>query len=226
MDQELSKKEKIRLRHEQEQRDRQKKSMTGTFVKWGIGVVVLALIGYGIWLFAKESSKPLPGKQMDAQGRDHTTQEQWEKLTYNSNPPTSGAHDPEWTKPGIYDAPVGVGHLVHSLEHGYVLITYNCNPQASASATFTQASAANASALLAQPQWQDSSCQQLKTQLKDLANTEKLWKLIVIAWPWQKDTIALTAWQRIDSFSSFDKNRITNFIKAFRDKGPEATMEP
>ena len=45
---------------------------------------------------------------------------------YKTNPPTSGAHFPEWYEDGIYE-PGGVdnpGMLVHTLEHGRVNIQY------------------------------------------------------------------------------------------------------
>jgi hypothetical protein len=32
-----------------------------------------------------------------------------------------------WVKPGIYTEPQHDGELIHSLEHGYVIISYNCN---------------------------------------------------------------------------------------------------
>ena len=45
---------------------------------------------------------------------------------YNSNPPTSGPHYAQWEKPGIYNRVLEDGKLVHSLEHGYIIISYDC----------------------------------------------------------------------------------------------------
>src|SRR5204863_2717476 len=51
-------------------------------------------------------------------GQDHTT----DKVTYKSNPPTSGPHNPRPAQDGAY-APANapeVGQAVHALEHGRV----------------------------------------------------------------------------------------------------------
>jgi hypothetical protein len=46
--------------------------------------------------------------------------------TYGTNPPSSGNHYPTWADFKTYPTPVPWGHLVHSLEHGAVIIVYNC----------------------------------------------------------------------------------------------------
>ena len=47
-------------------------------------------------------------------------------ITYATNPPTSGPHYPIWAAFKWYDAPVPRGFTVHSMEHGAVVISYNC----------------------------------------------------------------------------------------------------
>ena len=47
-------------------------------------------------------------------------------VTYSSNPPTSGPHYPIWAAFKTYGAPVPRGFWVHSLEHGAIVISYNC----------------------------------------------------------------------------------------------------
>ena len=47
-------------------------------------------------------------------------------VTYQSNPPVSGTHYQAWPVFRIYDKPVPWGFLVHGLEHGAVVIVYNC----------------------------------------------------------------------------------------------------
>lgn len=83
------------------------------------GIAVIA----GFWLW-KEITKPLPGQTMADMGREHVTD--ISKITYNTNPPTSGSHFPIWAKKGVYDRAISDGYLLHSLEHGYVVISYNC----------------------------------------------------------------------------------------------------
>jgi hypothetical protein len=46
--------------------------------------------------------------------------------TYQSKPPSSGNHYPVWPLFRVYDKPVPWGFLVHGLEHGAVVIVYNC----------------------------------------------------------------------------------------------------
>jgi hypothetical protein len=47
-------------------------------------------------------------------------------LTYCTSPPSSGDHYSAWAAYRIYDKPVPYGYLVHSLEHGAVVILYKC----------------------------------------------------------------------------------------------------
>jgi hypothetical protein len=47
-------------------------------------------------------------------------------IAYSTNPPTSGPHYPIWAAFKTYTSPVPRGFLVHSLEHGAVVVSYNC----------------------------------------------------------------------------------------------------
>lgn len=47
-------------------------------------------------------------------------------VTYNSVPPSSGPHYPQWAAFGEHPAAVAPGYLVHSLEHGAVAVLYKC----------------------------------------------------------------------------------------------------
>jgi hypothetical protein len=48
------------------------------------------------------------------------------EITYSTNPPSSGEHYPSWADFGVYDFPLPRGYWVHNLEHGAVVVTYNC----------------------------------------------------------------------------------------------------
>jgi hypothetical protein len=48
-------------------------------------------------------------------------------VTYASNPPSSGPHYPVWANFQELTHPVDDGYLVHSLEHGAVLLLYRCD---------------------------------------------------------------------------------------------------
>ncbi|MCL8024364.1 DUF3105 domain-containing protein [Nocardioides bruguierae] len=45
-------------------------------------------------------------------------------VTYPHSPPVGGLHDPKWLECGVYSAQVREENVVHDLEHGTVLITY------------------------------------------------------------------------------------------------------
>lgn len=232
----LSKKERIRLRHETEKEmmdrlERKRKMMK--FIWIGLAVVFLAAAIFGIY---KAANVPKPGEAQKDEGRDHV--EVGKKVNYLTNPPNSGAHYEEWEKAGVYDKPLPDERLVHSLEHGYVIISYNCDAKKSAlrrylipAANAQTPASGSAESAESSPSadisgWTtDSSCQAMVKDLKDFAEKIRLWKLIVIPRPGMETKIALTAWTRLERLDGFDEKRFTAFIDAFRDKGPEATME-
>lgn len=61
----------------------------------------------------------------DIDDREHMARE-FEPSDYETNPPTAGAHHPEWAEDGVYDpdATPDLGRLVHSLEHGRIHVQY------------------------------------------------------------------------------------------------------
>jgi hypothetical protein len=47
-------------------------------------------------------------------------------VSYGTNPPSSGNHYAIWAAYKTYTVPIPWGFLVHDLEHGAIVITYNC----------------------------------------------------------------------------------------------------
>ena len=47
-------------------------------------------------------------------------------VTFGTNPPSSGSHYPVWADYKTYATTFSRGFWVHSLEHGAVVLTYNC----------------------------------------------------------------------------------------------------
>jgi hypothetical protein len=177
-----------------------------TIVWWVIGIAA------AIWLWRYITTPP-PGTEVTDLGRQHVSEEVVSQTTYSSNPPTSGPHMETWVKAGIFKEPQKEGELIHSLEHGYININYNCN--ADGSVKEASGSALN----------DTDACKQLVKQLEDVANAKKVWKLLMVPRPQLDTKIALAAWGRIDKFDTFDQKRIETFIDYWRDHGPEQTME-
>lgn len=105
---------------------------SGSIKKILIGLLILIVLGGGAyWLFkggGGSGSNGVPeellGEEAADLGRDHVTD--IFGVEYSSNPPTSGPHFAIWAKKGKYDRLISDGYLIHSLEHGYVVISYDC----------------------------------------------------------------------------------------------------
>jgi hypothetical protein len=109
---------------------------------WGpiavTGVVILIAVGIIAWAgFASfKGSRSWEDRAADISGivnfrdsKDATIAARDHKegpLTYATNPPVGGAHNPAWQNcmGDVYDAPIAPEHAVHSLEHGAVWVTY------------------------------------------------------------------------------------------------------
>lgn len=208
-------------------------------------VVITVITAFLAWLFI-ESTKPpppLPGTKIDDLGRSHITN--IEGVTYNSNPPTSGPHFPVWAKRGVYDRVLSDGHLIHSLEHGYIVISYNCGKEISNASVqeatdsakpLTQMKISLSGEMSAfTPQnppevevelpesFNSDECSTLVDQMGGFLNDFQ--RVIVVPRPNLDSRIALTAWSRVDKMDEFDSERIKEFIDAFHNKGPERTVE-
>lgn len=220
-----------------------------------IGVVgTAALLG---WAFFESYNlnKPKPGTESLDEGRNHVPHGQ--KVDYKFNPPTGGNHYGDWIIKGFYDEPREDGSLVHSLEHGYVVINYDCEkplqsfnlipsvyahesvPESTSAATSSgqldslgRAAMEGGSAgiptmkLSNMPAaFRDGSCDNLKNQLKEIYNSNPS-KLIIQPRVSMDSPVILTAWGRMLKLNNFDKDKIKEFIDAFRNNGPEKTVEP
>jgi uncharacterized protein DUF3105 len=47
-------------------------------------------------------------------------------IEYQTNPPSSGTHYSNWADFKTYDEPIAEGFFVHAMEHGAVVLLYNC----------------------------------------------------------------------------------------------------
>lgn len=92
-----------------------------------IGIVLAALLIMvgGIFFLSKQDerlNKPLLGQEIKVESRSHVPD--GTQITYNSNPPAAGEHYATTAHGGVYDVSPPDGNLVHSLEHGAVILWY------------------------------------------------------------------------------------------------------
>lgn len=209
--------------------------------KLGFVLLLILIAGGGIFALTRKSKIAEGVETFSDQGRNHisagSTQE------YNSNPPTSGPHYAQWEKPGIYDRALEDGNLIHSLEHGYIIISYNCNVAKISNFEFQISNLAYAheteepheeipatdSAGIKPDnvsEWKNNpDCQKLVEQIKQVTRKTGMDRLIVVPRPELNSPIALTAWAKLMRLETVDENKIIEFVKKFRNKGPEKTME-
>src|SRR3990167_11355106 len=113
--------EKKRLREEMLEKERRQAKLGNLVTK----LALLGLILAAGWCIYKASNVKQPGEAVADLGRNHVPE--GTVVEYNSTPPTSGPHYEQWEKPGVYDRMLPDGRLIHSLEHGYIVISYNCD---------------------------------------------------------------------------------------------------
>lgn len=121
----------------QQRAAQEKKKKQQQYLLIGGGVVVALLVIGAIVLPMLQRQAPTPTSTGSAacdnlltladEGREHLVP--GETPTYNQVPPSSGTHNVVSLPSGIYDSNVDVTQLVHSLEHGYVIMFYNGIPQ-------------------------------------------------------------------------------------------------
>jgi hypothetical protein len=72
---------------------------------------------------AKAASCTLASPAIEGRGHENKT---FTEADYKTNPPTSGAHFPQWAQDGVYgpDNAPQLGELVHTLEHGRIDVQY------------------------------------------------------------------------------------------------------
>ena len=220
--------------------------------KWIWLVVILAVLGITYWAIM-EFTKPLPGQEVKDDGRNHVTDIYG--VEYSSNPPSSGPHFAVWAKPGVYDRLISDGYLIHSMEHGYIVIWYDCSNLSSGGlikAAFahdepTEESTESGQLLMHMklipegnmswftpenaPEVEIELPEPFKSDacralVTDLTEFIKAAQRIIVAPRINMETpVALTAWRRILKLEKVDKESIEKFIEAYHNRGPEQTVE-
>jgi len=93
---------------------------------WFAGIAVLAvLLVAGLFYLGLQgaaiANSGIEGVEIFADpGQGHQSGD----LTYTQDAPVGGVHNPEWLHCGIYNEPVRLENVIHSMEHGAVWIAY------------------------------------------------------------------------------------------------------
>ena len=172
----------------------------------GIGLATLLIIVGGVFftnqqdsnqnqssISAQTSTKPLMGEAITIQGETHIKRGE-SHPPYNSNPPTSGWHYGDGVGgAGIHDTEVPDELLVHSLEHGAVILSYNASLSA-------------------------SDVEKLKQIFRQTTG-----KGIMVPRKNLDVPIALTSWGRLYKLQTIDEKTIKAFFAINSNRGPEQT---
>ncbi len=171
------------------------------FVSLGAVVAVAAIaiglvtaLGGGEDATAALSAAGCTAQSFPSQGRQHVTQLK-KGFKYNSFPPTSGPHHPQYAIWNEYDRPVQQVRLVHNLEHGGIVVQYGDEvPPATVDEITT---------------WyqQDPTA------------------IVVAPLPGLGDKVAMTAWTELATCPGFDEAAFDAFRDAHIFNGPERFPE-
>ena len=173
----------VRSQEEQRLRVRRRIRIAGFAA---LGLVVIGVLAVGFWFAVLQ---PRPGESVSASGGgDHSGVP---RGGYSTSPPTSGPHSPQtpnWGEQGQVPEIL----QVHGLEHGGVLVQYNC----------------------------PNGCPTLVRQLRSI--TERYDTKVILAPYTNMDSlIALTSWGKIDLLDEFEEERIEEFVDKNRNHAPE-----
>lgn len=160
----------------------------------GIGLLTLVILIGGVLLFSagdKRLEEKLMGEEIQNMGAAHVKRGDIH-ADYNSNPPTSGPHWGDGTAgPGVHDSEVPDELLVHSLEHGAVIVSYKAGlPK--------------------------DQVEKIKEAFSSVGG-----KKILIPRKSLDVPVALTSWGRLLKLKTIDTATIKSFIEANSDRGPE-----
>lgn len=177
----------------QKQKKRSRRQTKGVV----IAMVVAGALALGGWYAWREANRP--GASIESMGRAHVP-EGMPGPRYNSSPPTSGPHAGA-TRWGEHSTEIPHINQVHNLEHGGVLVQYNCDDEALR-----------------------GRCQPVQQALRELVRTAREEidpKVILAPYARMDQPIALTAWTRVQYLDELDQDAILGFIDGNINRAPE-----
>jgi cell division septation protein DedD len=186
--------EEQRQRIDQVRREQQRKRLV-----WGAVILVALAVVAALAFLLIKPPPPAQGRQVAIEGnRQHYPQ--GSPIQYRNRPPSSGDHYDNTSGYGVFQRDIPAGNFVHTLEHGGIVVLYNC-PQ---------------------------GCPDVVQQLQDVYNSAPssqafpgTKKMAVIPYTDMDPKIAVVAWGWEDDMDTVDKDRILSFYRAHVDRGPE-----
>ena len=195
----------------QEEKRRRQRTMLWT----GVAVLTLVALVALIWWEGRETpqagNRPVTSAAREAgrqeagsdgvktfpeAGRNHIDPSQ-QPSNWNSTPPTSGDHLATPLPPGVYDGEQDMRAMVHSMEHGYVVILYKGIPE-----------------------------DQLG-QLRQFAEERDGSKLILAPYSGlEQDGVALAAWRNLEILQRVNMDVVQAFVNDYMVPGGAKTMAP
>jgi hypothetical protein len=161
-------------------------------------LVALAVAAFTTSFFGLAT--PSIGRTLPLLPADHVAE--GTPIEYNSRPPTSGPHFAAWYPTyGVFEQEIPAGNWVHNMEHGAVVLLYNC-PEA---------------------------CPDLVNQIRQLHNDlpkgrnarRGVARMLALPYKDMDHRIAVVAWGWLLELDQFDRDQILRFYEARIDRGPE-----
>ena len=132
-------------------------------------------------------SEDKPGVEFDDMGNRHLATEPTAYI-WNSRPPTSGPHSPRVAEWGVHTESIPEWNQVHNLEDGGVIMHYNC----------------------------PDGCPDVVAELEAIVADKGSEHLALHPYENMDGRIALTAWTRMLTLDTVDRDQIEAFIDAYR----------
>lgn len=197
----------------------------------GTGLAVVAVLALSAWACASAvpspteniptpiPSTPIPtptppdanastmlGEDIPLASREHI-QEGMAANDWTSDPPTSGQHYGTWAPAGFYPDVIADEYLVHDMEHGYVIIYYNC-------------------ALVEDC---DAFKADIEAAMADAGNDPDTHTIKIIAVPRERmdNPITYASWGHLYTAPSFNHDELVAYVQTYRSNAayaPEATL--
>ena len=156
------------------------------------------------------------GAHFPSQGHQHFAEGASTTFAYNSDPPTSGSHKEIFSDAFNSPTPLPKFVQVHLLEHGNVLLQYNCNCPDIAGALYQIAYKYDSQLIPAN---------QLQPLPIDVRGAEESGQAVIVApYPGMSHKIALTAWTRLGTLDAIDQAKIASFINAYLHNASNASQ--